>query len=84
MWRAFLVAAAVSPVALWDDGPVARLTNLVLQGAAVAATAAGLRRNRPGARRAWRLLWAALALGAAAVPAAASRCSSCSHWSGRW
>ncbi|WP_433079891.1 diguanylate cyclase domain-containing protein [Dactylosporangium sp. CA-052675] len=63
MWRALLVAtAAVAPVAVCDGGPVARVANLALQAGAVLATAAGVRRNRPAARHAWLLLWAALAL----------------------
>ncbi|WP_433050859.1 diguanylate cyclase domain-containing protein [Dactylosporangium sp. CS-033363] len=63
MWRVYLAAAVVvSPVALLNAGPPARLANLALQASAVAATAAGIRRNRPEARRAWLLLFGALAL----------------------
>ncbi|GAA3273044.1 diguanylate cyclase [Dactylosporangium vinaceum] len=63
VWRAYLVVAAVlSPVALWDDRPVPRLTGLALQGAAAVATGVGVHRNRPPARRAWLLLWGALTL----------------------
>ncbi|MFI5911234.1 diguanylate cyclase domain-containing protein [Dactylosporangium sp. NPDC051541] len=63
MWRAYLlIAAFLAPVALWNDGPVARLANLALQLAAVVATGVGILRNRPSARRAWLLLWGALTL----------------------